>query len=102
MTNLIQSLYEHAKTTVLFGDTLSDSFCSIVGVRQGCILSPILLILFLERIMFDALDNYNPGKKCGRLTINNLRFADDIEFICESKENLEDLEKVGSIRDEML
>ena len=37
--------------------------------------------------MNDALENYEGGIKCGGLTINNLRFADDIDLIgCNSEE----------------
>ena len=91
MINLVQQLYEHAKTTVMIGDTYSDWFISTVGVRQGCILSPTLFNLFLERILNDALENFEGGIKCGGLTINNLRFADDIDLIGSNNEELEDL-----------
>jgi len=56
MTRLIQELYENAKTTVMVGNNYSEWFESTVGVRQGCILSPTLFNLFLERIMQDALE----------------------------------------------
>ena len=56
-TNLIQvikNLYNKATSAVLFNSRIGDWFRTTVGVRQGCLLSPILFNIFLERIMTDA------------------------------------------------
>jgi len=91
MTRLIQELYENAKTTVMVGNNYSEWFESTVGVRQGCILSPTLFNLFLERIMQDALENFSGGIKCTGRVVNNLRFADDIDLIAEDAEELAEI-----------
>ena len=91
MVKLIQELYDCAKTMVLVGSTYSEWFESTVGVRQGCILSPTLFNPFLECIMHDALENFTGGIKCVGLTINNLRFADDIDLMVNSSEELVDI-----------
>ena len=70
------------------------------GVRQVCILSPCLFNLYVEYIMRNAgLEEAQAGIKiAGR---NNLRYADDITLMAESKEELrsllmkEESEKVG-------
>ena len=52
-TNLIQvikNLYNKATSAVLFSH-IGDWFRTTVGVRQGCLLSPTLFNIFLERIM---------------------------------------------------
>ncbi len=49
-TNLIQvikNLYNKATSTVLFNSSIGDWFQTTVGVRQGCLLSPILFNIFL-------------------------------------------------------
>ena len=59
-TNLIQvikNLYNRATSVVLFNSSMGDLFRTTVGVRQGCLLSPTLFIIFLERIMTDALED---------------------------------------------
>ena len=56
-TNLIQvikNLYKKATSAVLFNGSIGDSFRTTVRVRQGCLLSPTLFNIFLERIMTDA------------------------------------------------
>ena len=85
MTNLIKNLYENAKTKVMIGEQYSEWFRATVGVRQGCVLSPTLFNLFLERIMTDALEDFDGGISCGGRKISNLRFADDIDLIAKSK-----------------
>ena len=55
---------------------IGDWFRTTVGVRQGCILSPTLFNVFLERIMTDALEDHQGTVSIGGI-ITNLRFADD-------------------------
>ena len=87
-TNLIQvikNLYDKATSAVLFNSSIGDWFRTSVGVRQGCLLSPTLFNIFLERTMTDALEDYE-----GR-TIINLRFADDIGGSAGEEEELANL-----------
>ena len=48
------------------------------GVRQGCVISPCLFNILAEMVMRRVLENWNSGFKIGGITINNLRYADDI------------------------
>ena len=60
-TNLIQvikNLYNKATSAVFFNSSIGDWFRTTVGVRQGCLLSPTLFNIFLERIMTDASDDH--------------------------------------------
>ena len=62
--------------SVLMVAYVGDWFRTTVGVRQGCILSPTLFNVFLERIMTDALEDHQGTVSIGGI-ITNLRFADD-------------------------
>ena len=81
-TNLIQvikNLYNKATSAILFNSSIEDWFRTTVGVRQGCLLSPTLFNIFLERIMTDALEDHEGTVSTGGRTITNLRFVDDID-----------------------
>ena len=56
---------------------------------SNCILSPCLLNLYAEYIMWNAgLDEAQAGIKIAGRNINNLRYADDTTLMAESKEEL--------------
>ncbi|XP_072171855.1 uncharacterized protein [Diadema setosum] len=50
LTMTIQQLYSKATSAVLVQDHIGEWLQTTVGVRQGCLLSPTLLNIFLERI----------------------------------------------------
>ena len=66
-------------------------FRTTVGVRKGCLLSPTLSNIFLERIMSDALEEHDGKVSVGRRNIINLRIADDIDALAEKEQELEAL-----------
>ena len=55
---VIKNLYDKATSAVLFNSSIGDWFRTTVGVRQRYLLSPTLFNIFLERIMTDALEDY--------------------------------------------
>ena len=65
---------------------IGDWFRTTVGVRQGCLLSPTLFNIFLERIMTDASEDHEGTVSIGGRTITNLSFADDIDGIAGEEE----------------
>ena len=78
---------------VFFNNNIGDWFRTTVGVRQGCLLSPTLFNIFLERIMSDALEDHEGTVSIGGRTITNLRFADYIDGQAGSEEELANLVK---------
>ena len=75
---VIESLYDKAQIAVLFNDSTRDWFRTTVGVRQGCLLSPALFNIFLERIICEALDDHKGSVSIEGRLITNFRLADDI------------------------
>ena len=84
----IENLYKNATSAVLFNGTTGEWFRTTVGVRQGCLLSPTLFNIFLEKIMTDALEHHTGTVKIGGREITNLRFADDIDGLAGTEDEL--------------
>ncbi|KAK2154599.1 hypothetical protein NP493_2167g00018 [Ridgeia piscesae] len=91
LLRLIQNLYDKATSAVYLNNSIGDWFRTTIGVRQGCVLSPNLFIIFLERIMTDALNDHEGTINIGGRNITNLRFADVIDSLAGREEELADL-----------
>ena len=88
LIRVIKNLYDKATSAVLFNSSIGDWIRTTVGVRQGCLLSPTLFNIFLERITTDALKDHEGTVSIGGRTITNLRFAEDIDGLAGEEEEL--------------
>ena len=91
LIHVIKNLYNKATSAVLFKGSIGDWFGTTVGVRKGCLLSPILFNIFLERIVTDALEDHEGTVSIGGRTITYLCFADDIDGLAGEEEELANL-----------
>ena len=91
LIDTIKALYDHASSAVLLNQQVGEAFKTTVGVRQGCLLSPTLFNLFLERIMQETLHDHTTTISIGGRPICDLRFADDIDLMAGSNTELQDL-----------
>ena len=82
----IENLYDKAQSAVLFNSSTGEWFRTTVGVRQGCLLSPTLFNIFLEKITCEALDDHEGSVSIGGRLVTNSRFADDIVVNAEEEE----------------
>jgi hypothetical protein len=97
LITLLHSLYENQEATIKteYGET--ESFQIGKGVRQGCILSPMLFNLYAERVMREAdLDETEEGVRIGGRKLNNLRYADDTTLAADKTEGLKTL--IGKVK----
>ena len=63
LINAIQNL--KATSAVCFNGSTGGWFRTTVGVRQGCLISPTLFNIFLQRIMADALEDHQSTVSIG-------------------------------------
>ena len=88
LTCLLRNLYAGQEATVRTGHGTTDWFQIGEGVRQGCILSPCLFILYPEYIRRNSgLEETQAGIKIAGRNINNLRYAYDTTFTAKVKRN---------------
>ena len=86
---IIKTLYMEDTASVKIGKKFSKPFKTNRGVRQGCVLSPLLFILFLSDLQ-DVLDSSKDNVKVSKDTeISCLMWADDILILSETEEGLQ-------------
>ena len=85
---LIKNLYNKATSAVSLNNSTGDWFKTTVGVRQGCLLSPTLFNILIERIMEDALEGHEGTVSIGGRSVINLWFADDTDGLAGKEEEL--------------
>ncbi|GFR67467.1 hypothetical protein ElyMa_001998200 [Elysia marginata] len=102
LISVVENLYNTTRQQVQFycNKNIGDWFRTTVGVRQGCLPSPTLFNISLERIMTDALDDHVGTVSIGGRPITNLRFADDIDGlagnVCELASLVVQLDEASS------
>uniref|UniRef100_A0AAY5KR82 Reverse transcriptase domain-containing protein n=1 Tax=Esox lucius TaxID=8010 RepID=A0AAY5KR82_ESOLU len=83
----VRSLYDRSRSLVRIAGSKSDLFPVHVGLRQGCPLSPVLFVIFMDRI---SRRSQGPeGVRFGDHTISSLLFADDVVVLAPSNQDLQ-------------
>ena len=86
---LLKNFYDDQRATVRTEHGCTEEFGIGKGVRQGCILSPMLFNMYGEMIMREAgLDTMSEGIRIGGSQINNLRYADDTTLVSAYEDGL--------------
>uniref|UniRef100_A0A8D8LPD3 Craniofacial development protein 2 n=1 Tax=Cacopsylla melanoneura TaxID=428564 RepID=A0A8D8LPD3_9HEMI len=88
---LIANLYWKQIANIKVESDLSSGVVIKRGVRQGCILSPLLFNMYSETIFKEALKDINSGIKINNYTINNLRYADDTVLLATNIDDLNNM-----------
>lgn len=83
--NCISKMYNNTLNSVWDGSELSHLFETYTGVKQGCILSPVLFSLFLN----DLSESIGGGVIINNIRINVLMYADDIVVLSECPNELQ-------------
>ena len=83
----VRSLYKLSSACVRVHGSKSNPFTVGVGLRQGCVLSPILFAVFMDRI-----EKRSRGPECvkiGDVEVSRLLFADDLVILASNQDDLQ-------------
>lgn len=88
---IISNLYWNQTARIRVDESLSEEVRICRGVRQGCVLSPLLFNVYSEAIFEEALAEESAGVIINGEIINNLRYADDTVIISDNLNDLQHL-----------
>ena len=88
--SILQSLYKNVKCTVRVNGQQTDWLDVNCGLKQGCILSPMLFNLFINDLT-RHINDVGSGSSVGGTPLSILLYADDIILIADSELNLQSL-----------
>ena len=90
LVNIIRSMYDNTRAVYKIGELETGWVRSKRGVRQGCILSPILFGLYTEELAV-RIKRTGLGIRVGNERLSCLLYADDIVIMSESKDELQSM-----------
>ena len=88
----IKNMYNNDLVCVKINGQMSEEIKTSKGVRQGCILSPLLFNIFMSDLPRKLNQNCNVSIS-DEVKINCLLWADDIILLSETEEGLRSLLK---------
>ena len=91
----LRSLYDQVQCCVKVNGCRTDWFDVNIGLKQGCLLSPILFNVYINDLA-NLLEHSDNGVMVNGVKINCLFYADDLVLIGESEEDLQGLLNVLS------
>jgi len=94
LMKVIKNTYVDVKSRVIVNDRLSDWFDIGIGLRQGCVLSPLLFLIFINDLIRELNDS-NLGVAIGNGKLSNLTFADDIALVANNSRDLQALVRIA-------
>ena len=88
IVDIVENIYSNAECAVVVNKQITNWFKVKVGVRQGCLLSPVLFNIFLEFVM-DELKSLDDHLELKENMSTELRYADDTTLVATIFEKLE-------------
>ena len=90
LISLIKELYEEATCQVIHNGKLTEPFNIQTGVRQGCMLSPMIFLLVVDWVMTQTTKDKNTGIQWTFTQhLEDLDFADDICLTSQKQQHMQ-------------
>lgn len=86
---IIKNLCWNQRANIMVGNSLSKDVSIEKGVRQGCILSPLLFNFYSEHVFRKTLESTVEEIKIDDETVNNIRYADDTVLLASNPSDLQ-------------
>ena len=83
MLEALKSLYNEVKCSVRINGQMSDWFDVKIGLKQGCILSPLLFNIFINDLA-QMVNNLECGASYSEGDVTILLYADDIVLLSDN------------------
>lgn len=78
-------MYQDFRGRVISKGKLSDTLAITTGVRQGCLLSPLIFLIVIDWIMRATTKDYRTGIQWTLFTqFEDLDFVDDLALLSEN------------------
>jgi len=87
----LEKIYERTEVMVRTNEGTTEGFETRKGVRQGCVLSPLMFNLYIAGLERKFKERQIGGIEIGRERVWSLAYADDIVLLARNKEALEDM-----------
>jgi len=92
LINIIKAFYMDSRCAVRAEGQLSDWFQIVTGVRQGCILSPLIFLIVIDWVMKQATSSIPIGLEwLNNEHLVDLDFADDIALIDMTQTRMQEI-----------
>jgi hypothetical protein len=86
---LVSELYTRQQAVVRVMEGESEPGVIGRGVRQGCLLSPLLFSIYAEAMMLEAMEGIEEGVIVSGERIKDVRFADDQAMVAGTEQGLQ-------------
>ena len=78
MWRMVKALYSKCDVSARVGEELQEWYEEFVGVRKGCVLSPLLFVYINDL-----------AEEVSQRDVLPVLFADDVGFVCKTQESLQ-------------
>ena len=90
IVSMVKALYDDFECAVVDGQDTTEWFKIQTGVKQGCNISGLLLLLVVDWVMRNTLQEGNTGIRWKFNTkLEDLEFADDIALLSSTRQHIQ-------------